>query len=94
MERLRLSSYHDTENNMSADRQEHAMLTEDEQYKQTLEQAGEEAHFHHVANEFSEMILSLGPNAVLGLLTNESRAELRKSIILQYNHRLVETTGL
>ena len=40
------------------------------------------------------MILSLGPNATLGLLTDEARSELRKSIILQYNHRLVETTGL
>ena len=40
------------------------------------------------------MILSLGPNAVLSLLTDEARSELRKSIILQYNHRLVETTGL
>ena len=79
---------------MSVDTQHHGMNEEDEQYSQQLEQAGEEAHFHHVANEYSEMILSLGPTAVLALLTEEARAELRKSIIISYNHRLIETTGL
>tara|TARA_R110000772_G_scaffold9253_3_gene30479 strand:- start:95 stop:334 length:240 start_codon:yes stop_codon:yes gene_type:complete len=79
---------------MSVDRQQHDMQNEDEQYQQVLEQAGEEAHHHHTAHEFSEMILSLGPNAILSLLTTEARDELRKSIILEYNHRLVETTGL
>tara|TARA_B110000881_G_scaffold112706_1_gene99043 strand:+ start:339 stop:578 length:240 start_codon:yes stop_codon:yes gene_type:complete len=79
---------------MSVDRQQHDMQEEDGQYKQNLEQAGEEAHLHHVASEFSDMILSLGPNAVLGLLKEEARAELRKSIIISYNHRLIETTGL
>ena len=78
---------------MSVDKQQHEM-SEDEHYKETLDQAGEEAHQHHVANEFSDMILSLGPNAVLALLTDEARSELRKSIIIQYNHRLVETSGL
>ena len=58
------------------------------------QKAQEEAHQHHVAHEFSDMILSLGPNAVLSLLTDEARSELRKSIIIQYNHRLVETSGL
>ena len=58
------------------------------------QQAQEEAHHHFVSVEFSDMILSLGPNAVLSLLTEDARSELRKSIILQYNHRLVETTGL
>ena len=76
---------------MSVDGQQHDMeaLRMDEEPK-----ALEEAHHHHTASEFSDMILSLGPNAVLGLLKDEARAELRKSIILQYNHRLVETTGL
>jgi hypothetical protein len=58
------------------------------------QQAQEEAHQHFTAHEFSDMILSLGPNAVLSLLTDEARSELRKSIIIQYNHRLVETSGL
>ena len=62
--------------------------------QQHQQQQMEEAHHHHTAHEFSDMILSLGPNAVLGLLSDEARCELRKSIIIQYNHRLVETTGL
>ena len=62
-------------------------------YKEAVE-AQEEAHQHFTAHEFSDMILSLGPNAVLSLLTDEARSELRKSIIIQYNHRLVETSGL
>lgn len=82
MERLRLSSYHATENNMSVDRQQHE------------QQQMEEAHQHHTASDFSDMILSHGPNAVLSLLSDEARCELRKAIIIQYNHRLVETTGL
>ena len=71
---------------MSVDGQQHDMQQE--------QQVMEEAHHHHTANEFSDMILSLGPTAVLGLLTDEARAELRKSIIISYNHRLIETTGL
>ena len=70
---------------MSVDKQQHDM---------NEQQVMEEAHLHHTASEFSEMILSLGPNAVLSLLTDEARSELRKSIIIQYNHRLVETSGL
>ena len=56
--------------------------------------AQEEAHQHFIALDFSNMILSLGPNAVLSLLSDEARSELRRSIIVQYNHRLVESTGL
>tara|TARA_B110000495_G_C23025147_1_gene609033 strand:- start:2496 stop:2726 length:231 start_codon:yes stop_codon:yes gene_type:complete len=76
---------------MSVDGQQHDIeaLQRDEE-----PQAMEEAHHHHTASEFSDMILSLGPNAVLGLLKEEARAELRKSIIISYNHRLIETTGL
>ena len=75
-------------------RDDYLIEQEDEiDYKEAVE-AQEEAHQHHVAHEFSDMILSLGPNAVLSLLTDEARAELRKSIILEYNHRLVESTGL
>ena len=70
---------------MSVDKQQHNM---------NEQQVMEEAHHHHTALEFSDMILSLGPNAVLSLLSDEARCELRKSIIIQYNHRLVETTGL
>jgi len=70
---------------MSVDRQQHEMNSQ---------QVMEESHHHHTAHEFSDMILSLGPNAVLSLLTDEARSELRKSIIIQYNHRLVETSGL
>ena len=92
MERLKLSSYHDTENNMSRDDYLSAQEYEIDSAEQ--QKAQEEAHQHHTAHEFSDMILSLGPNAVLSLLTDEARSELRKSIILQYNHRLVETTGL
>ena len=85
MERLSLSLQLDTENNMSVDSQQHNM---------NEQQVMEESHHHHTAHEFSDMILSLGPNAVLSLLTDEARSELRKSIIIQYNHRLVETSGL
>jgi len=82
MERLSLSLQLDTENNMSVDSQQHNM---------NEQQVMEESHHHHTAHEFSDMILSLGPNAVLSLLSDEARSELRKSIIIQYNHRLVET---
>ena len=85
MERLSLSLQLDTEINMSVDKQQHDM---------NEQQHMEESHHHHTAREFSDMILSLGPNAVLSLLTDEARSELRKSIIIQYNHRLVETSGL
>lgn len=85
MERLSLSLQLDTEINMSVDKQQHDM---------NEQQVMEESHQHHTASEFSDMILSLGPNAVLSLLSDEARCELRKSIIIQYNHRLVETTGL
>ena len=71
---------------MSVDSQHHNMEDENERM--------EEAHHHHVASEFSDMILSLGPNAVLHLLSEEARVEIRKSIIISYNHRLIETTGL
>ena len=92
MERLRVSLQLDTENNMSRD--DYLAAQEDEaDYKEAVE-AQEEAHQHHTAHEFSDMILSLGPNAVLALLTDEARSELQKSIIIQYNHRLVETSGL
>ena len=85
MERLSLSLQLDTEINMSVDSQQHNM---------NEQQVMEESHHHHTAHEFSDMILSLGPNAVLSLLSDEARSELRKSIIIQYNHRLVETSGL
>ena len=85
MERLSLSLQLDTEINMSVDKQQHEM---------NVQQHMEESHQHHTAHEFSDMILSLGPNAVLSLLSDEARSELRKSIIIQYNHRLVETSGL
>ena len=85
MERLSLSLQLYTEINMSVDKQQHEM---------NEQQHMEESHQHHTAHEFSDMILSLGPNAVLSLLTDEARSELRKSIIIQYNHRLVETSGL
>ena len=85
MERLSLYLQLDTEINMSVDKQQHEM---------NEQQHMEESHQHHTAHEFSDMILSLGPNAVLSLLSDEARSELRKSIIIQYNHRLVETSGL
>ena len=85
MERLSLSLQLDTEINMSVDKQQHEM---------NEQQHMEESHQHHTAHEFSDMILSLGPNSVLALLTEEARSELKKSIIISYNHRLVETTGL
>ena len=86
MERLSLSLQLDTEINMSVDTQHHNMEEENERM--------EEAHHHFVSVEFSDMILSLGPTAVLSLLSDEARSELQKSIIIQYNHRLVETSGL
>ena len=85
MERLSLSLQLDTEINMSVDTQQHDM---------NEQQHMEESHQHHTAHEFSDMILSLGPNAVLSLLSDEARKELRKRIIIQYNHKLVETSGL
>ena len=48
---------------MSVDSQHHNMEEENERM--------EEAHHHHVGSEFSDMILSLGPNAVLHLLTED-----------------------
>ena len=93
MERLRVSLQLATDNNMSRD--DYIAAQEDEaDYKEAADVVQEEAHQHHTAHEFSDMILSLGPNAVLALLTDEARSELRKSIIIQYNHRLVETSGL
>ena len=91
MERLSLSLQLDTEKQMSRD---DYIAAEEELSSAEEQQAQEEAHHHFVSVEFSNMILSLGPNAVLSLLTEDARSELRKSIILQYNHRLVETTGL
>ena len=70
------------------------MSVDSQQHDMNEQQHMEESNLHHTANEFSEMILSLGPNAVIALLSDEARSELRKSIIIQYNHRLVETTGL
>jgi hypothetical protein len=71
------------------------MAAEEEELSSAEEQqAQEEAHHHFVGVEFSDMILSLGPNAALSLLDNEAKSELTRSIIIQYNHRLVETTGL
>ena len=92
MERLSLSLQLDTEKQMSRD--DYIAAEEVEITSAEEQQAQEEAHHHFVSAEFSDMILSLGPNAVLSLLTEDARSELRKSIILQYNHRLVETTGL
>ena len=91
MERLSLSLQLDTEKQMSRD---DYIAAEEELSSAEEQQAQEEAHHHFVSVEFSDMILSLGPNAVLGLLKPEARAELRKSIIIAYNHRLIETTGL
>ena len=70
------------------------MSVDTQQHDMNEQQVMEESHHHHTALEFSEMVLSLGPSAVLSLMTEEARCELRKSIIIQYNHRLVETTGL
>ena len=70
------------------------MSVDSQQHDMNEQQVMEESHHHHTAHEFSDMILSLGPNAVLSLLSDEARSELRKSIIIQYNHRLVETSGL
>lgn len=92
MERLSLSLQLDTEKQMSRD--DYIAAEEEELSSAEEQQAQEEAHHHFVSAEFSDMILSLGPTAVLSLLTEDARSELRKSIILQYNHRLVETTGL
>ena len=70
------------------------MSVDTQQHDMNEQQVMEESHHHHTALEFSEMVVSLGPNAVLGLLSDDARCELRKAIILKYNHRLVETTGL
>ena len=70
------------------------MSVDTQQHDMNEQQVMEESHHHHTALEFSEMILSLGPSAVLSLMTEEARAELRKSIIISYNHRLIESTGL
>ena len=70
------------------------MSVDTQQHDMNEQQHMEESHQHHTEHEFSDMILSLGPNAVLSLLSDEARSELRKSIIIQYNHRLVETSGL
>ena len=91
MERLSLSLQLDTEKQMSRD---DYIAAEEELSSAEEQQAQEEAHHHFVSVEFSNMILSLGPNAVLSLLTEDARSELRKSIILHYPHSLVETTGL
>ena len=79
--------------NMSRD--DYIIEQEDEvDYKEAVEAQEEEAHHHHTAHEFSDMILSLGPNTVLSLLTDDARKELRHAILVQYNHRLIEATGV
>ena len=70
------------------------MSVDTQQHDMNEQQVMEESHHHQTALEFSEMIVSLGPNAVLSLLTDDARKELRKAIIVQYNHRLVEATGV
>ena len=56
------------------------------------QQAQEEAHQHFTAIEFSKIVLSNGPNAALSLLDDEAKLELKKAIITNYNHRLIEAT--
>ena len=70
------------------------MSVDTQQHDMNEQQVMEESHHHHTALEFSEMVVSLGPNAVLSLLTDDARKELRKAIIVQYNNRLVEATGV
>jgi hypothetical protein len=70
------------------------LAAQEDELTSAEEQAQEEAHQHFVGVEFSDIILSLGPNTALSLLDNEAKSELTRSIIIQYNHRLVETTGL
>lgn len=40
------------------------------------QQAQEEAHQHFVIQEFSDLLLSVGPHAVIGQLSDEAREEL------------------
>jgi|TARA_R110000787_G_C13162772_1_gene419801 protein required for attachment to host cells len=61
----------------------------------THQQAQEEAHRHHVIQEFSSLILSDGPASVLSAMSKEAQEELRNVILHQYVKRSVEAnTGL
>jgi len=51
-------------------------------------QAQEEAHKHHVIQDFSALVLSDGPATVLGQMTKDARHELRQVILHEYMQRL------
>jgi len=52
------------------------------------QQAQEEAHKHHVIQEFSALVLADGPATVLGQMTKDARHELRQTILHEYMQRL------
>jgi|TARA_R110000824_G_scaffold593_1_gene3776 protein required for attachment to host cells len=59
----------------------------------THQQAQEEAHKHHVIQEFSALILSDGPATVLSAMSKEAQDELRNVILHQYVKRSVEANA-
>ena len=73
---------------MSVDTQQHSM---NEVHQQ---EAQEEAHIHFVTMEFSNLLETMRTEDVLELLTPEAKHKLTKAVISQYNHKLLQTTGL
>ena len=59
----------------------------------THQQAQEEAHRHHVIQEFSSLILADGPASVLSAMSKEAQDELRNAILHQYVKRSVEANA-
>jgi len=50
------------------------------------QQAQEEAHQHFVIQEFSDLLLSVGPYSVIGQLSDEAREELIMALQENFNN--------
>ena len=47
-----------------------------------IQQAQEEAHQHFVVEEFSNLVLNVGPASILGQLSKEAKEELVMAVFL------------
>lgn len=50
-----------------------------------MQQAQEEAHQHFVIQDFSSLVLELGPNAIISKLSQEAHDELMFAFSLRYD---------